>query len=212
MAGILRAGGNNYASIWMAYSQGQRLFGLKRGFQIGFLQLEPAAKPENVRLRIQADPRFSTKYSVYLMTALNDRYSQINRNLLVMSEIQAILSLLAITFGTYNANILSLTERSPEIVLLRLIGFNRNRLRVFLFVRSLVLTLVAYSLGWITAMLLINYQRTHTPISIQSAPLLLELTPATSLLGLALAIGFAFLGIWLTSGYIEKLNLSAGRN
>ena len=212
VTGILRAGGNNYASIWMTYNEAQDLFGARRGFQVGFLQLEPSADPENVRLKIQADPRFSIKYSVYLESALKDRYSQINHNLLVMSKIQVVLSLLAITFGAYNANSLSLTERSHEIILLGIIGFTKGKLRTFLFGRSLVLTLIAYGLGWITTILFINYQQVHTPINIQAAPLLLELTPAMSLLGLTLAIGFTFLGVWLTSGYITKLNLSDVRN
>ena len=212
VTGVLRAGGNNYASIWMTYSEGERLFGPKRGFQMGFLKLKPFAEPESVRARIQADPRFSRNYSVYLVSALNDRYSQINRNLLVLSGVQALLSLLAITLGTYNANSLSLTERCREIVLLRMIGFTKGKLCTFLFARSLALTLAAYGLGWIIAVLFIDYQRINTPINIQASPLLLELTPLTSLLGLALAIGFAFLGIWLTTGYIETLGLTAGRN
>jgi len=212
VTGILRAGGNNYASIWMTYNAAQDLFGARRGFQMGLLQLEPSADPESIRLKIQADPRFSTKYSVYLESALNDRYSQINHNLLVMSLIQAVLSLLAITFGSYNANSLSLTERSHEIILLGIIGFNKGKLRTFLFARSLMLTLVAYGLGWFVSILFIHYQQIHTPINIQAAPLLLEMTPATSLLGLALAVGFAFLGVWMTSGYIAKLNLSGVRN
>jgi ABC-type antimicrobial peptide transport system permease subunit len=212
VTGILRAGGNNYASIWMTYTEGQRLFGLTHGFQMGYLQLEPSADPESVRLKIQADPRFSSDYSVYLVNALNDRYRQINRNLLVLSAVQAVLSLLAITLGTYNANSLSLTERGREIILLRMIGFTKGRVRIFLLARSLVLTLAAYILGWITAILFISYQRVHTPINIQAAPLVLELTPLTSLLGLVLAVGFAFLGILLTSGYLDTLGLSAGRD
>jgi ABC-type antimicrobial peptide transport system permease subunit len=211
VTGILRPSANNYASIWMTYSEGQRLFGPEHGFQLGLLQLEATANPESVRLKIQADSRFLKKYSVYLVDALNNRYSQINRNLLIMSGLQAILSLLAITFGTYNANSLNLTERSREIILLRMIGFTKGRIRIFLYARSLVLTLLAFGFGWITAMLLISYQRLHAPISIQAAPLLLELTPMTSLLGLLLAVVFSLLGVLLTSGYIDSLGLSGMR-
>ena len=212
VSGILRAGGNNYASLWMSYAAAQDLFGVERGFQIAYLQLRPTADPQSVQDRLQSDPRFSPKYSVYLESSLNDRYSQINRNLLEMSVIQAVLSLLAITLGMYNANSLSLTERSHEILLLGILGFSRGRLRLFLFVRSLVLTLVAYGLGWITALLFITFQGSHAPINIQAAPLLLELTPGTSLLGLALAVGFTFLGVWMTSGYISSLNLAGAGN
>jgi ABC-type antimicrobial peptide transport system permease subunit len=211
VSGILRAGGNNYASIWMPYAEGRQLFGVQRGFQLGVLHLVPSADPEGVRSRIQADKRFSRDFSVYLVSALDDRYRQINNNLLVLSSLQAVLSLLAITLGTYNANSLSLTERSQEIVLLRLIGFTRGRVSIFLLARSLALTLLAYGLGWLAALIFIICQRSHAPINIQAAPLVLELSPLTSLLGLVLAVGFAFLGVLLTSSYLGRLGLSAGR-
>jgi len=42
---------------------------------------------------------------------------------------------------------MSLTERSHEIGLLRVVGFTQTKLRGFLFARALVLTLASYSLG-----------------------------------------------------------------
>jgi len=209
VVGVARAGGNKFASVWMTYPEGQSLFGVSDGFQIGTLQLDPVANPESVRTELQAALRFSGKVAVYLENALSDRYNQINHDLLTLSVIQALISLLAITFGTYNAVSLSLTERSREILLLRVVGFTLDKLRGFLFAHILALASAAYFLGWIVAFIFINYQRTHDPISIQAAPLVLNLSVLASLLGFLLTVVFAFLGVWLTVGHVSTLNLSA---
>jgi ABC-type lipoprotein release transport system permease subunit len=206
VTGLVRSGGNDYGAVWMSYTEGQRLFGMKRGFQIGYLPLVPLADPESVRQKLQADPRISTHYAVYLENALSARYSQFNHNLLTLSNILALVSLSAITFGIYNATSLSLNERGREVSLLRIIGFTQDRLRGFLLARALALTLTGYGLGWMAALLLINYLGIQAPIDIVIAPVVLSLTPTTSLLGLVMAIVFAFLGIWLTTGRLAALN------
>jgi len=212
VTGIVRSSGSQFASIWMTYAEGLRLFGSTKGFQIGYVQLAPSANPEEVRARLQADPRINAQAAVYLDTTLADRYNQVNQNLLNLSLVQALISLLAITFGTYNATRLSLTERGHEILLLHVLGFTQAKLRTFLFTRSLVLTLAAYLVGWSISWAFITYQGMHAPISIQAAPLILSLPPASSLLGLLLSVSFAFLGVWLTTGPLSRRGLSALRD
>ena len=119
-----------------------------------------------------------------------------------------LISLLVITFGVYNATNLSLTERMFEIGLLHVIGFTLNKLRRFLLVRALVLTLTAYSLGWMISMIFVNYERLHAPVDLIF--LTLRLTPLSSLIGLGLAVIFAFLGVWLASRRLTELNLMTG--
>lgn len=209
VVGLVRAGGNKFATVWMTYVEGQSLFGARRGFQIGTLQLFPSADPERARAFLQADPRLSGRYSVYLENTLNARYNQVNHDLLTLSGIQVLISLLAITFGTYNAINLTLAERSHEILLLRVIGFSQARLRSFLLAHTLVLSSSAYFLGWMAAFIFTRYQHTHAPISIQAAPLVLQLSVPASLLGFILTVAFAFLGVSLTSGRLSTLGLSA---
>lgn len=209
VTGIVRAGGNKFASVWMSYEDGQNLFGTRRGFQIGTLQLKGGVDPESVRVELQADPRLSGKYAVYLENSLSDRYNQISSDLVILSSIQALISLLAITFGTYNAVSLSLTERSREIQLLRVVGFSQGRIRLFLGVRTLGLTLAAYLLGWCLARLYIFYQQAHTPISIQASPLTLQLSASATSLGFLLTAAFAVLGVWLTLRQISAQGLIA---
>jgi len=211
VTGLVRSGEEDYGALWMTYSEGQHLFGMERGFQIAVLPLAPLADPESVRQKLQADPRISANYAVYLEKALSDRYSQVNQNLLTLSYLLALVSLLAITFGIYNATSLSLAERVHEITLLRVIGFTQGRLRGFLFARTMVLTLAAYGLGWAASLIVIHYLATHIPIDLLVAPVNLSLAPSASLLGMGLAGTFAFFGIWLTTGRLAVVSPLAGR-
>jgi ABC-type antimicrobial peptide transport system permease subunit len=211
VAGLVQSAEDDYGALWMTYTEGQRLFGMARGFQIAVLPLNPSADPERVRQMLQADPRISARYAVYLENALSDRYGQVNQNLLTLSNLLALVSLSAITFGIYNATSLTLSERGHEIGLLRVIGFTQARLRAFLFARTLALTLAAYGLGWAASLILIRYLAAHIPIDLLVAPVNLSLSPAIVLMGLAFASLFAWLGIWLTTGRLAALSPLAGR-
>jgi ABC-type antimicrobial peptide transport system permease subunit len=212
VAGLVRAADNNLGAIWMTYPEGQRLFGMQHGFQVGYLPLVPSADPDSVRAKLQADPGISARYTIYLENAVSDGYNQVNHNLVTLSSIMSIVSLLAITFGIYNSTSLSLAERSHEISLLRLVGFTQGKLRNFLSVRALVITLASYGLGWAVLAVYFNYLDSHGIMGFSEAPLTLSLTPSASLLGLGLASAFAYMGVWLTSRDIATLNLLAGND
>jgi ABC-type lipoprotein release transport system permease subunit len=204
VAGLVHTGENTFGSIWMTYAEGQRLFGTSHGFQVGYLSLQPWADPESVRSMLQADARISAVSIVYLETAYAEGYNQSNNNLLILSSILALVSLLALSFSIYTATSLSLTERSLEVGLLRVVGFTQGKLRSFLVARALVLTLAAYGLGWLVSLIFINYQRLHTSFDLLF--MVLRLTPASTLLGLGLAVIFAFVGVWMTSGRLAAFS------
>ncbi len=208
VTGLVRTSENAFGSVWMSYAEGQRLFGTARGFQVGYLVLAPSANPESVRQRLQADPRISAHAIVYLDSVYTNAYNQSNTNLLILSGLMVLVSLLGVTFGIYNATSLSLSERSLEVGLLYIIGFTLNRLRGFLFVRALVLTLAAYGLGLLVSRIFINQQRLQA--SVDLIFLGLKLTPLFTFAGLGLAILFAFLGVWLLSGRLAMLNPLGG--
>ena len=210
VTGLVRETENNYGAIWMTYAEGQSLFGTQHGFQAGYLVLVPSADPDSVRATLQADPRIFGHYTIYLENAVSDSYHLVNHNLITLSSIMAIISLLAITFGIYNSTSLSLTERGHEVGLLRMIGFTQGKLRALLFTRTLVLTIAAYSLGWVALIIFFHYLNSHAPIGSSEAPLTLSLTASAGLLGLGLAIAFAFVGVWLTAGRLAALNPLTG--
>ena len=208
--GLVRTAENNYGAVWMTYPEGERLFGTLHGFQVGYLALIPSANPESVRATLQADPRLSAGYTIYLENAVSDSYNLVNHNLVTLSSIMALVSLLAITFGIYTATSLSLTERSHEISLLRVVGFSQGKLRTFLFSRTLILTIAAYCLGWVTQIIFFYYQNSRASMGFSEVPLTLSLPASASLLGLGLAIVFAIVGVWLTSWRLAALNLLTG--
>ena len=123
----------------------------------------------------------------------------LNQNLLTLSLVQVIISLLAITFGSYNATCLSLLERDVEISLLRVIGFTQGKRRMILFARTFMQTLLAYLAGWIISAAVIGYKSAHNPINIHSSRLILSMDLSASLLGLALALSFSFLGVIIST-------------
>ena len=204
ITGIVRTEENAFGSVWMSYTEGQHLFGTTRGYQVGYLSLVPSADPESVRTRLLADLRISPAYTIYLEHAFTNSYNQSNSNLLTLSGLMVLVSLLVITFGSYNATSLNLAERSLEIGLLSVIGFSLNKLRVFLLTRTLVLTLTAYSLGWLISLIFINLQRLNGSIDLIFQDL--RLTPFSSLFSLGLAVLFAFLGVWLASRRLIALS------
>ena len=208
VSGLVRVDENAFGSVWMTYPEGQQLFGTKRGFQVGYLSLVPSADPESVRTRLLADPRISSGYSVFLEHAFTNGYNQSNSNLLTLSGIMVLVSLLVVTFGIYNAISLSLAERNHEISQLYVIGFTLNKLRGFLMARAMALTLAAYSLGWLVSLLFINHQRLQPSVDLIFQAL--RLTPSSSLFGLGLALVFAFLGVWLSSRRLMVLNPLTG--
>jgi hypothetical protein len=208
VTGLVHTDENAFGSVWMTYTEGQHLFGTSRSFQVGYLSLVPSADPVSVRAKLLADPRISAAYSVYLEHAFTDSYNRSNSNLLTLSGLMVLVSLLVVTFGIFNATSLSLTERSLEIGLLHVIGFSLHKLRSFLLARTLVLTLTAYSLGWLISLIFINNQRLHASVDLIFRAL--RLTLFSSLLGLGLALIFAFLGVWLASRHLTALNPLAG--
>jgi ABC-type antimicrobial peptide transport system permease subunit len=210
VTGLVRSGENNLGAIWMAYSEGQLLFGSQNGFQIAYLPLASGADPETVCSMLQNNPKIINNYDVYLENAVSDGYNQINHNLVSLCGIMSVIALMAITFGIYNSISLSLTERSHEIGLLRLVGFTQGKLRRILVARALVLTGASYCLGWVAMIIYINIRNKQTPAGFTDAPLTLGMTLSASILGLILATGFAFLGVWFSSNRLATLNQLSG--
>ena len=204
MSGVVRFEENAFGSVWMTYTEGQALFGASRGFQVGYLSLAPSADPERVRTLLLANARISASYTVYLEHAFTNAFTQTTSNMLVLSALLVLVSLLVVTFGIYNATSLSLAERGPEIGLLNVIGFTLNKVRGFLLARVLVLTLTAYGLGWLISQIFIIYQQQNASYDLIFRAL--KLTPFSSLAGLGLAVLFAFLGVWLASRRLAGLS------
>jgi hypothetical protein len=200
LVGIVKALGSKYASLWMTYAAGEQLFGTKRGYQIGYVMVNPRADIETVRAGLETDPRLAGRYAVYFEDQLSERYNQATQDVLQLTIILMFVALTAISFGTYHTTGLTLVERSWEIAILRVVGFSKGAIRGFFFTRTLFQILIAYGVGWGVATLFIRWQQATSPIILHSAPLTLSLTTPGIFIGLVLTVLFALLGVWLPTG------------
>ena len=206
--GIVQAEGSQAASIWMTYPAGERLFSTRRGFQIGVIQISTLVDAEVVRAHLETEPRLSG-YAVYLEHQISERYNQVTRDILNLTIVFQVLALALITFGVYNATSLTLEERSREVAILRVIGFSPRAIRNFLFGRVLLQMLVAFLFGLGGAVLFTIRQQTQSPVIFGSVPLSFTLSWSSIWLGLALTIGFAYLGVWLPTWQQFRSSIAA---
>jgi ABC-type antimicrobial peptide transport system permease subunit len=198
LVGNVRYEAGKIATLWMTYTAGENLFGTRRGFQIGSIQIAGNLDPETVRAYLETVPGIKPNYAVYLEQELYARYAQAFQDILSFTIVMNILALTVISFGIFNATSLTLAERSHEIGLLRVAGFSTSAIRRFLFGRALIQTMLAYLLGWGLAELAI-WKSAATTISLHGIFVKINLSPANILLGLALTALFAWFGVWLTS-------------
>lgn len=198
LTGRIRYQAGKTASLWMTYATGENLFGTRRGFQVGVIQISSSLDPETVRAYLESVPGIRPDYAVYLEQEVHDRLAETVQDIVAFIVVLDALALGVISFGIFNATSLTLAERSREIALLRVTGFSSGAIRRFLFGRSLLQSLIAYLLGWVLAEWVIRGQ-VGSSFSLHSAYIKMHLSPENLLLGLALTILFAWIGVWLTS-------------
>ena len=193
--------------IWMTYSGGQKLFNAQSDFQIGVLQINASLDLATVQSHLEQDPQFPDGYSVYLEQQLNRRYTDAVRDIVNVAYIITALALGVIIFGTFNAVSLTVAERKQDIAILQTIGFTSRMIRIFLLGRTLIQTLAAFCLAW-GVMAIIVQNGLQYPLVLHAKTATLHLSPDTMLLGLALTILSASLGVWLSSITKSNQNLA----
>ncbi len=208
LVGQVRYEAGKIASLWMTYDAGMALFGERRGFQVGALNISGDLDPESVRAYLEDVQGIRPAYAIYLEHDVHARYGQAVQDLLKFTIVMDILALSVITFGIFNATSLTLTERSREIALLRVVGFSGAAVRGFLFGRALVQTLAAYLLGWGLARL-VTWKHAAASFSMHGMHVQIILSPEVVLPGLVLTSLCAWLAVWLTTRRLGQQNLAA---
>jgi ABC-type antimicrobial peptide transport system permease subunit len=204
LVGIASASGSRYSSLWMTLHAGEKLFGAGRGYQIILMQLKPGSNVEGVRAAVESRVKQLGRYSAYLEDQVSDRFNQYTGSIRRLNLVEVLIALLAMTFGTYNATSLTLVERSRELSILRVVGFRTVTLRAFLFVRTLLQTLLAYLIGLGLALLFVQNRQALNPIVIQAQSMPLSLPAWSVVSGIALVVCFSALGVWLpTQSYFR---------
>jgi ABC-type antimicrobial peptide transport system permease subunit len=193
--------------IWMTYSGGQALFNAQSNFQIGVLQIVGSLDLPTVQATVEQDPQFPKGYAVYQNQQLYGRYTDLVRDLIKVAFIIAILALVVIIFGTFNAASLTMVERKQDIAILQTIGFGTRTIRLFLLGRTLLQTLVAFILAWGIMEIIVKNSLKY-PIVFFAKTAVLRLSPETIWLGLLLTLLSASLGVWLTAHAQSGQNLA----
>ncbi len=210
VSGIVRSNERNSGSIWLDYEAGRDLFVQRKGYQAAYLVLVPGTDPEVVRAFLQADPNIEGQYTVYLESALSSNYQQLSRNIILLGSIMAAFALGAVTFGIYNATSLSLAERSRQVILLRVLGFSRQKIHLVLTARALGLTLIAYAVSLAAALAIFAYQHAYMALGISDLQVSLNLSTGSVLAGMGLSLLFTIAGVSLTTRNLLKINLAEG--
>ena len=170
------------------------MFGTKRPYQGMYVQVADTADVDVVRARLQADPRLSGKYTVFLEDNYTYRNNQFMKDFRSLMYIASGLALLAVVFGTFTTTSLSLVERGREIAILRSVGFSPGRVRGFLLLRSLLQGLLAYLLGLLAGWGYVIYQQTGERIFILGTALSFQITASQVISGALWVCAMAVLG------------------
>jgi len=196
---VARLPGSVFASIWMPLETAQKLFGMKRGYQLMYVQTAAGADVEKVRSQIQEDPRLAGKYAVFFEDSYSRKNNQILNDIRSLMTIGSSLALLAVTFGTYNSTSLSIIERGREIGILRAVGFSHITLEKFFGVRATLQSWIAFLTSLASAIGYIIYQRVYAQLFIFGFYITFKITWQTIIFGFLLTSILAIFGAWLSS-------------
>lgn len=208
VAGIFRAPGTAFASVWMPHQAALSLFAPRRDNQFLVIQAAPLVDAEALRARLQADGRVANGYAVYFEVNYIQRNTGALRDVASLMRVAGWIALLGVTFGVYNAAQLSLYERSREVGILRAVGFSAFSVNWILFVRSLGLGGVAYILGLLVAWSYAGLYSTAEPMFIHGMPFLFKVEPFQALWALGWVCVLAILGAWLATRTFLRQNVS----
>ena len=208
VSGIFRAPGASFATVWMPFDQALQLFGPRRPYQGMYVQVADNADVVEVRARLQADPRLSGRYTVFLEDNYTNRNNQFMKDFRSLMLIASGLALLAVVFGTFTTTSLSLVERSREIAILRSVGFTPVRVQEFLLLRAILQGLLAYLLGLSAAWVYVTYQQAGERLFIEGLPIFFQISANQVISGAVWVCAMAALGAWLSSRWMMSLQVA----
>jgi ABC-type antimicrobial peptide transport system permease subunit len=208
IAGIFRAPGTSFASIWMPIDQAGELFGFQHLYQGMYVQAAATADIEKVKALLQADPRLAGRYTVFFEDNYTYRNNQFMKDFRSLLTITSLLALLGVIFGIFNSTSLSLVERAREIGILRSIGFTHQIIRLFLLVTGLLQGWLAYAAGLAAAWGYVAYQQAGARVFILGVPVNFEISSSQILSGLLWTGALALLGAWVSSRRLMHLQVA----
>lgn len=191
VAGLVRAAGTKFASLWMRLDRAERLFGVDGIYQVLVLTLTPGSDPDTVADRVASAPALADHALVVQEAAFLGQISRLVRFASSLGYLAALLALAALTFGVVNLVGVTLSERRRELGILRTLGLAPSRVRQFVGARSLLLAGLGYLAGLVVAVPVVARAPT---VVLRSITVDLDLEPVTVLAGLVFTLVLAWVG------------------
>jgi hypothetical protein len=195
------------AMVVLDYRQAAELYGLEDFFQIGVIELTTGIDPIAVHRAVGSIQENANCCNIYL----HDHYRELMQNAFIgaaaLSGVIQATTLLLITFGAFNGAAMAMAEHRREIILLRVNGFSNKRVQMFLFLRTLIIMLIAFLLGCIIAGA-ISYIKTKMEIySLSGVRILMQFDWKDVLTSLVLTVVLTALGAYISSRDKDPLKL-----
>lgn len=204
ITGMVHSTGTKFGSIWMSLENAEKLFSTKGLYQFAWIVLTKEADPDEVINLLSSDPRLTGKFDVYYADQLYQQYASALNDVKDISLVLVFLALLSVMFGVYGSTYLTLTERKRELTILRSVGFTSRVIRMVLSMRTVLQVILAYLFSWVITTLAIYWFESISPIMIHSIPLPVIISAKILIVGAALSIFFAWIGVWLPTRHLQK--------
>jgi hypothetical protein len=94
ISGVVRAPGTKFGSVWMTLENARSLFSSDGIYQFAWVVIAPGANAEQVKEKIQNDPRISGKFDVFFVDQLYQQYNNALSDVKGISEMLEFLALL----------------------------------------------------------------------------------------------------------------------
>lgn len=205
VSGIFQGPGSAFSSVWMPESDFWTLFEIQPRYSGLFIQVKDGVDPKFVQSRLEEDPRLAGNYDVYLEDAFTQRNFQAIKDLRAITSLAGWLALLGVIFGMFNANALSVVERSREIGILLGIGLSHRMVRDVILIRSIFQAILAFGIGLFVSWLFTISQQMTSPMSILGVPLIFKISLLNIIEGFLGVLLLALVGVWLSSRSIFKI-------
>jgi len=204
ISGLVRASGTKFLAVWMSLEDSERLFEVSDRYQLVMIQIAPNTDAEQLRAAIEAHPSLAGGFDVMFLDALFNRYTEVVRGLLGVSQTLALAAITLVVLGSYQATRLSLEERSRSVTILRVTGFSEGQLHGLLQIRSLWMLTLAFLFGALFTLGLLGWANRVTPLQVQSVQLEVRLTLSVLLWGYPLSLACAAIGTWISARSLLK--------
>lgn len=188
ISGICESSMWRNSAIVLSFEQAADLYGYEGEFQTGAVVLQEDVDPILVQDAIKNIQKDENCCNIFL----HDHYNQVTQSALkgfkTLSSIIQVIVFLLLSFCAYNAAALVMAEHQREIILLRVNGFSERQVNLILFLRTIIVMLLAFLTGFAAALLIINIMRIGNTYTLAGVRVLLHFDLKDVIVGLILAI------------------------